>query len=438
MMARYKIKAKLNTHQKEFLDDVTTKFLHLSTGFGGGKSFSLVLKNFQLSRLNRNIPGGCVVPSIADYKKDLLPLFEEILETNGIKYRYHKTDKWFRFPWSKGKLFIATAEKKIRGPNWGFATLNESTLITHERYKETIGRVRVKTATHPQVASSGTPEGTSHWKYEIFVEQPIKGSRIIYGDTRDNLINLNEDYIETLENSYDEIMLDAYLRGLFVNMKGNRFYYAYDPKRNDDETLEQIEGLEVHVTLDYNVSPMVANLWHVVPIVNKAGVPWIDPTTGKPFYRAFAFDQIVIEDGADIHHMSRAFFERGLDPDTTTIYPDPAGSSRNTAVEGAKSQNTVLKSLGWWKIKVKTSAPRFRTRQLAVCNLLSKSLIKLHPKKCKMLKRDLEAVEQDKATFEKIKDNPKLTHASDGMDYFVDIVFPLSGQKPDSRSIKYR
>lgn len=115
-MARYKIKAKLNSHQREGIEDTTSKFLHLSTGFGGGKSYWCVLKNFQLSRMNRNIPGGCVVPSIADYKKDLLPLFEEILETNKVRYRYHKTDKWFRFPWSKGKLYIATAEKKSVDP----------------------------------------------------------------------------------------------------------------------------------------------------------------------------------------------------------------------------------------------------------------------------------------------------------------------------------
>ncbi len=437
-MARYKIKAKLNAHQHEFMDDTSTKFLHLSSGFGGGKSYVLVQKNFQLMRLNRHMAGGCVVPSIADYKKDLLPLFEEILEVNRIKYRYHKTDKWWRFPWSRGKLYIATAEKKIRGPNWAFATLNESTLITHERYKETIGRVRIKGASNPQIASCGTPEGTSHWKYEQFVETPMKNSRIIYGDTRDNLDNLNEDYITTLENSYDAIMLDAYLRGLFVNMKGNRFYYAYDPVKCDDKALEQIDGAEVHVSLDYNVCPMVATLWNVVPITNQNGVPWLDSTTGKPFMRAFAFDQIKIEDGADVHHMSRAFFEYGLDPETTTIYPDPAGRARHTAVEGAKGNNEVLKSLGWYKIRVKSSAPRFRTRQLAVCNLLSKGMIKIHPTKCKDLKRDLEAVEQDKATFEKIKDNPKLTHASDGMDYFVDIMFPLSGQKPDSKSIKIR
>lgn len=436
-MPKYSIRAKLNPHQGEFIADLNSKFLHLSTGFGGGKSFVLVMKMLDMTRRNRGIPGGIVVPSIADFKKDLYPLFEEILDDNRIRYRYHATDKWFRFPWSSGRLYIATAEKKIRGPNWGFAGFNEVTLISHERFKEAVGRVRIKGTPYPQIASSGTPEGTGHWLHEVFIENPMRNSRIIYGDSRDNAVNLADDYIPTLMDSYDAVMLDAYLRGLFVNMAGNRFYYAYDAKLNDDKTIERIEGAEVHVSLDYNVSPMIATLWNIVGLINGAGVPLID-RTGRQIKRAQAFDQIVIEDGADIRRMSDALLAAELHRDTTTIYPDPAGRSRNVAVEGAKSNNQVLHELGWERVRAKSSAPRMRARQVAVCNLLAKKLIKINPVKCKALKKDLEAVEQDKATFEKIKTNPKLTHASDGMDYLVDILFPFSGQKPDSRSIKYR
>lgn len=432
-MGKYRIRYKRNKHQKEFANDVVTPFLHLSTGFGGGKTYSLAMKNFDLSRLNTGIAGGCVVTDIADYKKDLLPIMEEILDTNRIRYRYHQTDKWWLFPWSKGKLFIATAEKKIRGPNWGFCTFNEVTLMKHERYKEGIGRVRVKHAPFPQIASSGTPEGTDHWLYEQFVETPMRGSRIIYGDTRDNLMNLHEMYIPALESSYDEIMLDAYLRGMFVNMKGNRFYYAYDPKRNDSKAIERLIDEPVHVSLDYNVQPMVATLWHVLNLKNAKGIPLIYPS-GAPMQKAVAFGQIVIEDGADTMKMSEALEARGLDKETTIIYPDPAGKNRST--QGAPD-NTQLRNAGW-QLRVKLSAPRFRKRQLAVNNLLGKGLIQMHPTECKALKKDCEAVTQDQATYEKLKDNPKLTHASDGMDYFVDIVFPLSGEKPNDGSVKYR
>lgn len=433
-MRTLRISYKKNAHQEEFHSDTATKYLHLNAGYGAGKTHALIMKSFQLSQLNRDVPGGGVMPSIADYKKDYLPSLEEILEMNNLQYRHHRTDKWFQFPWTAARFYIVSAEKKIRGPNWGYAVLNEVTLIPQQRYEETIGRVRLKNATVPQIASSGTPEGTSHWLYEKFIETPMQGSRIIYGDTRNNIHNLNPDYVQSLQNSYDPIMLDAYLRGLFVNMKGNRFYYAYDPKTNDDLNIEQIPGAEVRVTLDYNVSPMVATLWNIVHVTHPNGVPILTPE-GVPVRRAIAFDQIVIEDGADTKLMSQALYAYGLDPETTTIYPDPAGKNRST--QGAPD-NEQLKQLGWTKIKVKLSAPRFRQRQLAVCNLLAKSLIMIHPVRCKMLKKDLEAVEQDKATYEKIKDNPKLTHASDGMDYFVDLEFPLSGHRPEARSLKYR
>lgn len=435
-MPKYTIRSKLNPHQAEYMEDVKSKFLHLSSGFGGGKSYVLCLKSFQLSQLNKGIVGGCVVPTISDFKKDLLPLYEEILETNRIKYRYHRTDKWFRFPWSKGKMHIATAEKKIRGPNWGWAVANEVTLISHERFKEMIGRVRVKNAQNPQIAMSGTPEGTGHWLHEELIEEPLKNSRIIYGDTRDNLENLSPDYIDTLMDSYDEIMLDAYLRGLFVNMTGSRYYYAYDPKKNDNKEIEQLPNELVYVTLDYNVSPMVSTFWNLIPLFNREGVPLLD-SRGHQIKRARAFDQAVIEDGADIYRMMAAWDEYGLEKHSTIIYPDPAGRNRNIAVEGAKSNNQLLKEEGW-QVKVKTSAPRHRSRQLGVCNMLAKGYIQVHPTKCKALKKDLEAVEQDKATLEKVKSNPKLTHASDGMDYFIDIEFPFSGKKPESRSVKYR
>ncbi len=433
-MSKIHLNYKRNVHQAAFHDDRNTKLLHLSTGFGGGKSYALAMKAFDLSRINKGIPGGCVVTSIADYKKDLLPLIEEILETNRIKYKYHKTDKWFRFPWSKGRMYVATAERKIRGPNWGWAVINEATLLTHERYKETLGRVRIKHTPFPQIASSGTPEGKANWAYDVFIETPMKNSRIIFGDTRDNLENLADDYVTTLENSYDPIMLDAYLRGLFVNMNGKRFYYAYDSVQNDNKKLEYIEGLEVRVSLDYNVSPMIATLWHIINVTTPAGIPLLNHL-GQPTRKAIAFDQIVIEDGADTHKICDAFEAMGLNPDTTTIYPDPAGRARSTQ---GPPDNTILKNRGWYKIKVRNSAPQFRKRQLAVNNLLAKGLIEINPITCKTLKRDLEGVEQDGATFEKIKDNPMMTHASDGMDYFIDIEFPLSGHKPDSRSIKVR
>lgn len=435
-MKNLRVRYDKNEHQELFHSDDHSKFLHLNCGFGGGKSYGLVMKALKLSYLNRNIRGGVVCQSIADFKKDLLPLFEDILEENRIKYRYHKSDKWFKFPWSRGELQVASAEKKLRGPNWGYALANEVTLFEHERFKEIIGRVRVKHAPAPQIATSGTPEGTSHWLYERFVEKPMAGSRIIYGDTRANAKNLASDYIQSLMNSYDSVMLDAYLRGMFVNMNSSRFYYAYDASRNEDRNIFQVPGETIHVSMDFNVDPMTCTLWHLLDVTDEKGLP-IRDAQGNTIQEALAFGQIMLggPKGADTNMMAQALKARGCHPDDTIIYPDPAGNSRST--KGA-SDVQILRNNGFHQIKFKSAAPDFRKRQLNHNNLLEKGRVRIHPSNCPGLKKDYEAVEQDQVTLGKVKDNAKLTHFSDGADYFLDIVFPLSGHKPESRSIKYR
>lgn len=422
-----------NTHQILFHNDTTSKYLTLTGGFGSGKSYALTMKAFQLSQLNRGLDGGCVVPSIAEYKKDLLPIFEAVLDQNRIKYKYHKTDKWFKFPWSSGKLYIATAERPIRGPNWSYCVINEVSLISHASYKEAIGRVRIKNARCPQIASGGTPEGIGHWLYETFVEKPGPNSKIIYGDTRDNQANLSSDYIQSLMDSYDSVMLDAYLRGMFINMSSNRFYYSYDPKLHLSTDIKRIDGASISVSMDFNVDPMAATLWNVVPMLDIYGSS-LYTLDGMPMKKAIAFDQIEIY-GGDTNRMCDALYARNCTPDNTIIYPDPAGNQRSTK---GLPDIQILKNRGFHQIKVKSVAPQFRKRQLAVNNLFDKNLIQINPITCPGLKKDCEAVTQDMATYGKMKDNPKLTHFSDGMDYFLDIEFPLSGSKPKSTPIRIR
>ena len=434
-MRKFRIRYVKNAHQAEFAADRTHKILHMSSGFGGGKSYGLVMKAFDLSNINRNFPGGLVNPSLADYKKDVLPIIEDVLERHKIPYKHHKSENWFKFPWSRSKLHIASAEKKLRGPNWGWACINEVTLISHQRFKEVLGRVRIKGCPHPQIAMSGTPEGTAHWLYEVLIDKPAPNSRIIYGDTRANQDNLADDYIQTLEANYDQVMLDAYLRGLFVNMNSNRFYYGYDPIRNDDRTIKQIEGATVYISLDYNVAPMCATLWNVVTLRNaRTGAILVD-AMGQPMRKMRGFGQIEIKNDATTEKFCHAMRERGLDPDNTYIYPDPAGRARSTQ---GPPDNDILRQNGWHNIKVKLVAPQFRKRQLAMNAMLAKGMIVINPDECPGIKRDFEAVEQDQATYEKLKDNPKLTHYSDGADYMVDIEFPLMGSKPSSGSIKVR
>lgn len=410
-MQRYRLKYKKNKHQKSFHEDLQSRFLHLSTGFGGGKTFALCQKALQLSYLNAPYNGGLVVPDFQEFKKDVLPEMEAILALNNIPYKYHGSDHYFVFPWSKGKLYVASADKPIRGPNWAYALINEVTLIPLTRYKEVVGRVRVKRAKFPQVCSVGTPEGYASEYYEYFIENPSpmmqEKLRIIYGSTDDNAMNLHENYIENLESAYDQKMIEAYRQGLWVNMAGNRFYYSYDPRKNHDETIDRTEFIQFHVSMDFNVDPFCATIW------------------GYDGFAIYGTEQIELKgaEGYRTENMIQALRARGFVPANTIIYPDPAGKARSTK---GLPDVTILRNAGY-EVRVKSAAPTFRGRQLNVNNLLDKGRIKFHPTRCKGIKKDFEAVEQDILTLEKVKSSPNLTHFSDGVDYMCDILFPFSG-----------
>ncbi len=406
-MQHFKLKYVPNKHQIAFHNDDLSRFLHLSTGFGGGKTYSLAMKLLKLSILNKNMPGGLVVPDFPEFKKDILPEFEQILEANRIPYRFHQTEKWFKFPWSSAKLYVVSADKPIRGQNWAYAGINEVTLIKLERYKEVIGRVRIKGARCPQIVSSGTPEGHISEYYEYMIENPPKGFRIIYGSTDDNLDNLGEFYINNLEDAYDTKMIEAYRHGLWVNMSESLFYYSYNPVKNHDDTLSVNDYAQFSISMDFNVDPFCATIW------------------GYDGYCINGLDQIELKgkEGYSTVNMVTAMQKRGFMPHNTIIYPDPAGKARSTK---GLPDITVLRDAGY-ETRFRASAPDFRKRQLNVNNLLSKERIKFNSILCKGIKKDFVGVEQDKITLEKLKDNPNLTHFSDGLDYMCDILFPFSG-----------
>ncbi len=418
-----------NKHQRPFHEDTKTRFLYLSGGYGSGKTYALVMKALQLSYLNAPHRGGLLVPSFADYKRDFLPVMEEILEHHRIRQfcTYHGTDKTWTFPWSRGPLHVVSAEKPLKGPNWAYGMANELGMIPFVRFRELMARVRVKKARFPQIACVGTYEGIYPEYDEFFWDTPNKQSRLITGSTRDNLINLEAGYVDMLEGAYDSKMISAYIDGDRVNLRGNLFYYGYKPDRNDVPEYKINESsIGFLVSLDFNVDPFCAGIW----VRDHMGVVCVD--------------QVKLSGGAgfDSRQMMIAMYERGYTGQNCVLFPDPAGQARST--KGAPDIEQFRRGIpergipGFSEIKVKSAAPRLRQRQLNANNLLEKGVVRVDPIAAPDMKKDLLKVTQDPVTLEKLKENQELTHFSDGMDYMLDILFPWSGRRSEIRQEKMR
>lgn len=407
-MNHLEINAELVGAQYDFYYDDTTRFLHLSGGYGAGKSTALVYKLLKLSMLNAPYDGGLVVPTFSDFKNDVLPIIESILDDNGIDYTYHGTDHKFQFPWSKGYLRVFSADKQIRGPNLSYIGLNELCLIKLERYLEAIARVRIKGAPYPQIVSSSTPEGVGSPYYDKFVERPMKNSRILYMNTMENAHNLDANYIQSLRDTYPKQLIDAYLNGLWVSLSSNRFYYSYQPDKNDHKNVRN-DDLEYHIGIDFNVSFMASTIWQ--DLGNKL----------------VCVDEVVLKDGDGYktENLITALRLRGYTPQNSICYPDPASRARST--RGDPDAETIKRA--GYQVRMQNVAPRFRERQINVNNLFDKGLIEINPDTCPHLKKDLIAVESDPVTMEKNKKNMNLTHSSDSMDYLVSILRPFNPHK---------
>lgn len=399
-----KLRYNPNGPQLDFHKDITTPILLYQAGLGSGKTWGLCHKALQLSFLNKNTAGAMLAPNFNMYKRDILPTFMDIFEINKLKVKINLTDKTFIFPWSKYPMYIFTAEKPIAGPNLGWCCINEFSLMPYERVNEMMRRVRVSAAPNPQRCFAGTPEDIYGW-LEDFVEGQKVANRIkiIRGNTMDNLRNLSEDYIEQLRTTLDPVALRLFMNGEMVRLGTDYFYYAYRSDKNDNKDLKRDPYAVIHAAMDFNVGRMTCLLAHKV---------------GEQIH---VFDEIVLGGNSDTNQMADALLARYSQSDIL-ITCDAAGKARKTS---GLSDVDILRARGF-EVRYRSANPRLRKRQLLVNGLLHNGRILIHPEKCKTLKRDLAKVEQHKATFDKVKTNPDMTHASDCLDYLCDFEFNFS------------
>lgn len=382
----------------------------MSGGYGSGKSHALVMKMFQLCHENYGLPGGLLCPNLKMFKRDVLPLISGICDENGIPFKFNKQDSFLYFPDTRSQIYIFHAEDdghSIRGPNLAFFLINEVTLISKNAFDAALARVRLKKARLAQIACSGTPEGFN-WDYDYFISEPREDTDVIFGNTRENIHN-SDGYVKMLEESYDDVMVEQFVDGKYVNINGKAAVRKFD-RRKHVHKVQRIEHAPIWVTLDFNVDPMSAVLWNPLPKTQKI---WLQ-----------AFDEIKIS-GSNTYEMADAIIEKvGEDLiDLVTIYPDPAGRATSTKTKFPVSDLSILRDKGFPDLKYKS---RINVRDClnALNNLFHKDRIVIDPK-CKEFISDLEQCRIRDAVYEIDKTNPKRSHWLDGAKNMAGYEFPV-------------
>lgn len=425
-------------YQRDF--DESTKFYDcLFSGYGGGKTFALVMKLLKLAAINRGLAGGLLVPTLKMFKRDVIPTFSDILRPAGLSFKYHSSDACIRVPALAAEIYIFHSEddgESIRGPNLAYGGVNEVTLCSEPAFKAFLARVRIKDAKLRQIAMSGTPEGFN-WAYDMFIAEARPDTDVFYGDMRLN-VHIAESYAELLLSSYDDIMSQLYVEGKFVNKTAGAALYKFNRARHTADNISKLPGLPVWVNVDFNVAPMAATLYNRMPdaVDDLARLRDKFPKANLGYHKLRGFDEICI-DGSDTWELCRQIKEKAGKDAEIVLFPDPAGNARKTSALDNITDIEIMEGEGFEDIRYET---KISVRECLNSSnaFLQRNQVVFDRIKCKETIKDLEQCILKPGTNQLDKKNPKRTHWLDGFKNMINHEWPIIVGERAWESLKVR
>ncbi|WP_353192120.1 terminase family protein [Pandoraea pnomenusa] len=344
----------LNVPQAEFLQ-MPHKFRAYVAGFGSGKTWvgctSICQHFWQWPRINQ----GYFAPTYAQIRDIFYPTMEEVAAVMGLAVKINQTNHEvhvYEGRKFRGTVICRSMEKPetIVGFKIGHALIDELDVMPLKKaqtaWRKIIARMRYNVpGLLNGIDVTTTPEGFK-FVYQQFVkavrEKPelAKLYGLIQASTYDNELNLPDDYIQSLYESYPAQLIAAYLRGQFVNLASGSIYADFDRKKNHtDAVIAPKETL--HIGMDFNVLNMTATI-NVV----RDGMPLMLLERTK-VRDTPAMARILKEDFAALGH--------GI-----VIYPDASGGN-TTSKNASESDLSILKQAGF-KVDVNSANPAVKDR----------------------------------------------------------------------------
>lgn len=348
------IEATLNIPQSQFLQ-LPHKFKAYVAGFGSGKTWvgcaGIGAHFWQWPGINQ----GYFAPTYPQIRDIFYPTMEEVAFVMGLRTKLKSADhevEIYEGRKYRGTVICRSMEKPetIVGFKVGHSLVDEldvmNVIKARTAWRKIIARMRYNVpGLLNGIDVTTTPEGFK-FVYQQFVkavrEKPSLASLygLIQASTYDNEANLPEDYIPSLRESYPPQLIEAYIRGQFVNLASGSVYPNFDRRLNHSPAVME-EGEALHIGMDFNVLNMTATI-----CVIRDGLPiQVGELTGV----------------RDTPEMARLLKERFRDKKhPVRIYPDASG--QNTSSKNAsESDLSILKQAGF-VIEVNPTNPAVRDR----------------------------------------------------------------------------
>lgn len=448
---------KLTESQTDFVEDTDSKAIAFVTGFGGGKTFSLVVKMLAIKLEYPNVDLLYLLPVYSMFRDILFPTLSEVTDGTGIGYRINKTTGEIFFDAGTGRVILKSMDnpESIVGMNVFAVLLDELDTLPQEKawqvWVKSLARARKKINLFDDVEQSdgsivktvrlddngeeielenqmivgSTPEGY-RLLYKLFEKEKPDNYRLIQASGYEN-IHLPKDYYDNLKKIYPPELVEAYINGKFVNMAVGAVYKSYDRERCDSEAVYR-DGEELHISMDFNVNNMNA-----VVFVKRGKV-----TTGIKDYKYEGCDSYHavkhLHDIVDTPELIQVIRERYP---RSPIFAYPDASGKNASSKGFTTSDISLLKDAEFHCSYPSKNPRIMDRVQSVNSGLLVGLVRVNVRSCPKV---ADALEQQ--VFNKNTELPEKSATSDIDDindsfgYFIHRKYPILIRRAKKKRLK--
>ena len=371
----------LSAPQDIYLNGLNTKFRAYVGGFGSGKTYVGCLDLLTFFSQHPKVTQGYFGPTYPSIRDIFYPTFEEAAEALGFRVMFklgdkeadvYRNGKWY------GKVVCRSMDNptSIVGFKIARGLVDEIDTLPKDKatraWNKIIARLRlVVPGIENGLGVTTTPEGFL-FVYSKFAENPTDSYSMVQASTYENAAYLPEDYIASLQESYSDELIEAYINGEFVNLTSGTVFKAYDRIRNRSDAV-LVDKEPLRIGMDFNVTNMSA-----VVYVVRDGV-WHAANELKGVYDTPAMIDTIKEKWG--HH-------------DIAIYPDATGKSRKS-VNASISDIALLRQAGF-KVRAKESNPLVKDRVIASNAAFTNQRVMVNDTLCPEYAKCLEQLAYDK------------------------------------------
>ena len=382
------------------------RFPAFVAGFGAGKTEAAVLRSVLGLIANKGTNRGFYEPTYDLIRMIAWPRFEAVLNQLGVSYTLHKSPLNMISVQGYGNIYFRSMDnaQRIIGYEHADADIDELDTLKMDdaayAWRQIMARNRQKKEGRNTIGVTTTPEGFK-FVYETWKKSPKDGYEIIQAPTRSNP-HLPEGYIESIQDSYPEHLLSAYLEGNFVNLTSGTVYASYDRiAHRSSETIREKEPL--FIGCDFNVTQQAATVY----VQRAGGAEWHAVAELVNMY--------------DTPEMVRIIKDRWQsEGHKIYIYPDASGGSRKT-VNASLSDIALLEQAGFY-VRAKKTNPAVKDRIMATNSAFESGRIRVNDSACPTVANCLEQQAYKNGEPDKTSGND---HQNDATTYPIAYEMPI-------------